>query len=158
MHHMHHTGYLSGLLSDGEEPTPGNILAAGWPASVHIIGRDILRFHAVYWPGMLLSAGLPLPGKVRRAAPRPALNARLHRLGRDLAYLTLQSSWLLLSSSYFYHGAVQLAVCRVPSPHHVREPIPLHQLHGSGLVQLSCGTQHTRVVRYPALHCTVHVA
>ena len=31
---------------------------------VHIIGKDILRFHAVYWPGMLLSAGLPLPGRV----------------------------------------------------------------------------------------------
>src|SRR4029077_16562394 len=32
-----------------------------WPADVHVIGKDILRFHAVIWPGMLLSAGLPLP-------------------------------------------------------------------------------------------------
>ncbi len=32
-----------------------------WPADAHIIGKDILRFHAVIWPGMLLSAGLPLP-------------------------------------------------------------------------------------------------
>lgn len=32
-----------------------------WPADVHVIGKDILRFHAVLWPGMLLSAGLPLP-------------------------------------------------------------------------------------------------
>jgi len=31
---------------------------------VHVIGKDILRFHAVYWPAMLLSAGLPLPAKV----------------------------------------------------------------------------------------------
>ena len=31
---------------------------------MHIIGKDILRFHAVYWPGMLLSAGLPLPRRV----------------------------------------------------------------------------------------------
>jgi hypothetical protein len=38
---------------------------AGWPASLHLIGKDILRFHAVYWPGMLLSAGLPLPKRVR---------------------------------------------------------------------------------------------
>ena len=38
--------------------------AGGWPADVHIIGKDILRFHAVYWPGMLLSAGLPLPRRV----------------------------------------------------------------------------------------------
>jgi len=35
-----------------------------WPASVHLVGKDILRFHAVYWPAMLLAAGLPLPGTV----------------------------------------------------------------------------------------------
>ncbi len=32
-----------------------------WPATCHLIGKDILRFHAVYWPCMLMSAGLPLP-------------------------------------------------------------------------------------------------
>jgi methionyl-tRNA synthetase len=32
-----------------------------WPANVHVIGKDILRFHAALWPAMLLSAGLPLP-------------------------------------------------------------------------------------------------
>jgi methionyl-tRNA synthetase len=32
-----------------------------WPADVHVIGKDILRFHAAIWPGMLLSAGVPLP-------------------------------------------------------------------------------------------------
>jgi methionyl-tRNA synthetase len=35
-----------------------------WPANVHLIGKDISRFHAVYWPAMLLSAGLPLPKQV----------------------------------------------------------------------------------------------
>ncbi|MDQ6972483.1 MAG: class I tRNA ligase family protein, partial [Mariprofundaceae bacterium] len=35
-----------------------------WPADVHLIGKDILRFHAVYWPCMLLAAGLPLPKRV----------------------------------------------------------------------------------------------
>jgi methionyl-tRNA synthetase len=35
-----------------------------WPADVHIIGKDIVRFHAVYWPAFLLSAGLPLPKRV----------------------------------------------------------------------------------------------
>jgi methionyl-tRNA synthetase len=35
-----------------------------WPAQVHIIGKDILRFHAIYWPSFLLSAGLPLPERV----------------------------------------------------------------------------------------------
>lgn len=32
-----------------------------WPADLHIIGKDIIRFHAVYWPAILMSAGLPLP-------------------------------------------------------------------------------------------------
>ncbi len=32
-----------------------------WPADLHVIGKDILRFHAAIWPGMLISAGLPLP-------------------------------------------------------------------------------------------------
>lgn len=35
-----------------------------WPADVHLMGKDILRFHTVYWPTFLLSAGLPLPKKV----------------------------------------------------------------------------------------------
>lgn len=35
-----------------------------WPADVHIIGKDILRFHAVYWPAFLMAAGLPLPRQV----------------------------------------------------------------------------------------------
>ncbi|MDO8261467.1 MAG: class I tRNA ligase family protein, partial [Candidatus Magasanikbacteria bacterium] len=35
-----------------------------WPADLHIVGKDILRFHAVFWPAMLLSAGYPLPKKV----------------------------------------------------------------------------------------------
>jgi methionyl-tRNA synthetase len=38
--------------------------ASTWPADVHLVGKDILRFHAVIWPAMLLAAGLPLPGKV----------------------------------------------------------------------------------------------
>ncbi len=35
-----------------------------WPANVHVIGKDIVRFHAVYWPAFLMSAGLPLPERV----------------------------------------------------------------------------------------------
>ena len=50
----------------GAEPgTPeAEQFANTWPASVHLVGKDILRFHAVYWPAMLLAAGLPLPGTV----------------------------------------------------------------------------------------------
>jgi methionyl-tRNA synthetase len=35
-----------------------------WPATVHLIGKDILKFHTVFWPAMLLAAGLPLPEHV----------------------------------------------------------------------------------------------
>jgi methionyl-tRNA synthetase len=35
-----------------------------WPADVHVVGKDIIRFHAVYWPAMLLGLGLPLPKKI----------------------------------------------------------------------------------------------
>ncbi len=39
-------------------------LAAWWPADLHIVGKDITRFHTVVWPAMLMSAGLPLPKQV----------------------------------------------------------------------------------------------
>ena len=35
-----------------------------WPASVHLIGKDILRFHAIYWPAFLMAANIPLPKKI----------------------------------------------------------------------------------------------
>jgi len=35
-----------------------------WPANVHVVGKDILRFHAVYWPAFLMAAGLPVPVSV----------------------------------------------------------------------------------------------
>ena len=57
-------GYVSALLADGQAPTLENAVARGWPAEVHVLGKDILRFHACYWPAMLLSAGLPLPKRL----------------------------------------------------------------------------------------------
>lgn len=57
-------GYLS-ALQDPEAPvTLDQLSTRGWPARLHVIGKDILRFHAVFWPAMLLSANLPLPEKV----------------------------------------------------------------------------------------------
>ncbi len=41
---------------------PGS--GASWPASVHVVGKDITRFHTVIWPAMLMAAGLPLPERV----------------------------------------------------------------------------------------------
>ncbi|XP_072972327.1 methionine--tRNA ligase, chloroplastic/mitochondrial [Typha angustifolia] len=57
-------GYISALLDDGEHPDLRQAISFGWPASLHLIGKDILRFHAVYWPAMLMSAGLRLPNVV----------------------------------------------------------------------------------------------
>ncbi len=42
----------------------GRLFADTWPADVHLVGKDILRFHAVYWPAMLMAAGLDVPHKV----------------------------------------------------------------------------------------------
>ncbi|SOC38539.1 methionyl-tRNA synthetase [Rhizobium subbaraonis] len=55
------TNYITatGYLSDPEGPR-----AKYWPADIHMIGKDIIRFHAVYWPAFLMSAGLPLPKRV----------------------------------------------------------------------------------------------
>ncbi|KAK3296978.1 tRNA synthetases class I (M)-domain-containing protein [Chaetomium fimeti] len=43
---------------------PGESHKGGWPADVHIVGKDILRFHCVYWPALLMALDLPLPKKV----------------------------------------------------------------------------------------------
>ncbi|KAL7584444.1 hypothetical protein Lser_V15G44271 [Lactuca serriola] len=57
-------GYISALSEDQEQPSLQRAISSGWPASLHLIGKDILRFHAVYWPAMLMSAGLSLPKTV----------------------------------------------------------------------------------------------
>jgi methionyl-tRNA synthetase len=57
-------GYISALAEPGQNPDLQASISKWWPANVHIIGKDILRFHAVYWPAMLMSAELPLPSMV----------------------------------------------------------------------------------------------
>ena len=49
----------TGLLTEPNGPR-----AHYWPADVHVIGKDIVRFHAVYWPAFLMSAGLALPKRI----------------------------------------------------------------------------------------------
>ena len=55
---------LTNYLTATGFPDPAAPRAQRWPADVHIIGKDIIRFHAVYWPAFLMSAGLPLPKRV----------------------------------------------------------------------------------------------
>lgn len=51
-------------LGDDPESEGGRKFASTWPADVHLVGKDILRFHAVIWPAMLMAAGLATPKKV----------------------------------------------------------------------------------------------
>ncbi|WP_448573094.1 methionine--tRNA ligase [Trichothermofontia sp.] len=57
-------GYMTALLDPADEPTLENATAHWWPINLHLIGKDILRFHAVYWPAMQMSAGVPLSRQV----------------------------------------------------------------------------------------------
>jgi methionyl-tRNA synthetase len=54
------TNYITGVGF----PDEGNANWHYWPADVHIIGKDIIRFHAVYWPAFLMSAGIPVQKRV----------------------------------------------------------------------------------------------
>jgi methionyl-tRNA synthetase len=54
------TNYLTGLGYPDDTDTYRKF----WPADLHIIGKDIVRFHTVYWPAFLMSAGIPLPKQV----------------------------------------------------------------------------------------------
>jgi methionyl-tRNA synthetase len=51
-------------LTDDPSSEGGKKFAQTWPADVHLVGKDILRFHAVIWPAMLMAAGLEVPKKV----------------------------------------------------------------------------------------------
>lgn len=55
------TNYLTGI---GFPDTDGEMFTKYWPANYHVIGKDISRFHAIYWPAFLWSAGLELPRRV----------------------------------------------------------------------------------------------
>jgi len=55
------TNYITGV---GYPETQSGEYATYWPADLHMVGKDILRFHAVYWPAFLLAAGLEAPKRV----------------------------------------------------------------------------------------------
>jgi methionyl-tRNA synthetase len=54
------TNYITGL----GYPDDTELWRRYWPADVHLIGKDVVRFHAVYWPAFLMSAGIPLPKQI----------------------------------------------------------------------------------------------
>jgi methionyl-tRNA synthetase len=55
------TNYLTGV---GYPHSDSETYQRFWPADLHVIGKDVVRFHAVYWPAFLMSADLPLPRQV----------------------------------------------------------------------------------------------
>ncbi|MDJ0647672.1 MAG: methionine--tRNA ligase [Xenococcaceae cyanobacterium MO_188.B19] len=57
-------GYVTPLIEAEQEVNLNNAWSNWLPFNLHLIGKDILRFHAVYWPAMLMSAELPIPERV----------------------------------------------------------------------------------------------
>jgi len=57
------TGYLSGI-GYGQPDAAKPAFERLWPADLQLVGKEILRFHAVYWPAFLMAAGLPLPAAI----------------------------------------------------------------------------------------------
>ena len=57
------SNYITALGYNPEEPAT-DLFKKNWPADVHIIGKDIMRFHTIYWPIILMALDLPLPKKV----------------------------------------------------------------------------------------------
>lgn len=58
------TNYITSLGYDPDNEEQSERFKEYWPADVHIIGKDILRFHTIYWPIFLMSMGIPLPKKI----------------------------------------------------------------------------------------------
>src|SRR5215210_6539636 len=55
------TNYITGV---GFPETDSDTFKKNWPADLHVIGKDIVRFHAVYWPAFLMSAGIEVPRRI----------------------------------------------------------------------------------------------
>jgi methionyl-tRNA synthetase len=56
--------YLTALGYGSDDPADKTRFAKFWPADMHLVGKEITRFHCVYWPAFLMAAGLPLPRSV----------------------------------------------------------------------------------------------
>jgi methionyl-tRNA synthetase len=57
--------YMTAIGYGSEDPAQQAQFKKFWPADLHLVGKEIIRFHCVYWPAFLLAAGLPLPKKVQ---------------------------------------------------------------------------------------------
>ncbi|THJ66272.1 methionine--tRNA ligase [Arthrobacter echini] len=82
------TNYLTGV---GFPDTDSEAFRRFWPADLHVIGKDISRFHAVYWPAFLMSAGLELPGRVMIHGH---LNNRGVKMSKSLGNTVAPEDWV----------------------------------------------------------------
>jgi methionyl-tRNA synthetase len=57
--------YMTAVGYGSDDPGQQAQYKKFWPANIHLVGKEIIRFHCVYWPALLLAAGLPLPKKVQ---------------------------------------------------------------------------------------------
>ncbi|MDR0294002.1 MAG: methionine--tRNA ligase [Oscillospiraceae bacterium] len=57
------SNYITALGYDPDRDH-GELFEKYWPCDVHVLGKDVLRFHTLYWPGILMALGVPLPGQV----------------------------------------------------------------------------------------------
>ncbi len=86
--------YISALGYGGGDPPRFRRHWIDNPHRVHVIGKDIVRFHAVYWPAMLLSAGLPLPTTILAHGFLTRHGQRMSKtLGTGVDPVALAQSW-----------------------------------------------------------------
>ena len=74
--------YITALGYGSDDPEDQARFAKFWPADMHLIGKEISRFHCVYWPAFLMAAGIPVPRSVQRqwlAALRPGQDVEVAR-------------------------------------------------------------------------------
>ena len=73
-----------------------------WPADLHLVGKDILRFHAVYWPAFLMAAGLPVPKRVFAHGWWTVEGQKMSKsLGNAIDPVSLVATWGLDPVRYF---------------------------------------------------------
>jgi len=82
------TNYLTGA---GFPDTGSERFARYWPADLHIIGKDISRFHCIFWPAFLMSAGLELP---RRVMIHGFLNNEGQKMSKSLGNVVAPAEWV----------------------------------------------------------------
>lgn len=82
------TNYITGVgfPNDAAEP-----FTSRWPADLHVIGKDISRFHCVYWPAFLMSAGIELP---QRIIIHGFLNNRGEKMSKSLGNVVGPQEWV----------------------------------------------------------------